>query len=67
MEYVQDLAGAVRKHVTGLAGVLKDEMVPTAKITTAQVERLEEAAADQADELQRTERAAATEGQQSRS
>ena len=58
IEYVQDLAGAVRKHVTGLASVLKDEMATTAKVTIDQVEKLEEAAADQADEVQRAERAA---------
>ena len=58
LEYVQDLAGAVRKHVTGLASLLSDEMATTAKVTTDQVEKLEKAAADQADEIQRAERAA---------
>ena len=58
IEYVQDLAGAVRKHLTGLASILKDEMATTAKVTTHQVEKFEEAAADQADEIQRAERAA---------
>ena len=59
IEYVQDLAGAVRKHLTGLASVLKDEIATTAQVATDQVEHFEEAAADQADEIQRAERAAA--------
>ncbi len=58
IEYVQDLAGAVQKHLTGLASVLKDEIATTAKVTVDQVEKFEEAAADQADEVQRAERAA---------
>jgi hypothetical protein len=58
LEYLQNLAGAVRQHVTGLASVLNDEMTTTAKVATAQVEKFEEAAADQADEIQRAERAA---------
>jgi hypothetical protein len=31
LEYAQDLAGAVRKHLTGLASVLKDEIATTAQ------------------------------------
>ena len=58
-QYVQDLAGAVRKHVTGLASVLKDEMATAAKVTNDQVEQFEEAAADQADQVQRAQRVAA--------
>jgi hypothetical protein len=58
IEYVQDLAGAVRKHLAGLASVLKDEMATAARVTIDQVEKVEEAAADQADEIQRAERAA---------
>jgi flagellar biosynthesis/type III secretory pathway protein FliH len=59
LEYVRDLAGAVRKHVTGLAGVLKDEVVTSAKLANDQAEKLEEAAIEQADEIERAERAAA--------
>jgi hypothetical protein len=55
--YVQDLAGALRKHVTGLASILK-EVATTAKVTIDHVEKVEVAAADQADEIQRAERAA---------
>ena len=58
IEYVQDLVGAMRKHVTGLASVLKDDLATTTKVATDQVEKFEEAAADQADEIQRTQRAA---------
>jgi hypothetical protein len=58
LEYAQDLAGAVRKHLTGLASVLKDEIATTAQVTTDRVEKFEEAAADQADEIERAERAA---------
>jgi hypothetical protein len=58
LEYVQDLAGAVRKHFSGLASVLKDEIATTAQVTTDQVEKFEAAAADQADEIQRAEHAA---------
>jgi hypothetical protein len=59
MEYVRDLAGAVRKHVTGLAGVMKDEVVTTAQLANDQAEKLEEAAIERADEIERAERAAA--------
>jgi hypothetical protein len=59
LEYVRDLAGAVRKHVTGLVGVVKDEVVTTAKLANDQAEKLEEAAIDQADEIARAERGAA--------
>ena len=59
VEYVQDLAGAVRKHLTGLAGVLKDEVVTTGKLANEQAEKYQEAAIDQAEEIQRAERAAA--------
>jgi hypothetical protein len=59
LEYVTDLAGAVRKHIKGLAGVLKDEVVTTAKVANDQAEKLEVAAIEQADEIQRAERAAA--------
>ena len=58
-EYVRDFAGAVRKHVTGLAGVLKDEVVTTAKLANSQAEKLEDAAFEKAEEIQRAERAAA--------
>ncbi len=58
IQYLQDLVGALRKHATGLASVLKDEIATTSKVTTDQVEKFEEAAADQADELQRAQRAA---------
>jgi hypothetical protein len=54
--YVWDLAGAVRKHVTGLAGVLKDEVLTTAKVANNQAGKLEEAVIEQADEIQRAER-----------
>jgi hypothetical protein len=59
VEYVQDLAAAVRKHLTGLAGVLKDEVITTGKLANQQAEKYEEAAVDQAEEIQRAERAAA--------
>ena len=59
VEYVQDLAGAVRKHLTGLASLLKDEVVTTGKLANQQAEKYEEAAIDQAEEIQRAERAAA--------
>ena len=59
VEYVQDLAGAVRKHLTGLASVLKDEVVTTGKLANQQAEKYQEAAIDQAEEIQRAERAAA--------
>lgn len=59
VEYMRDLAGAVRKHVTGLAGVLKDEVVTSARVANNQAEKLEEAAIEQAEELQRVERAEA--------
>ena len=65
LEYVQDLAGAFRKHVTGVASLLTDEMATTAKVTTDQVEKLEKAAADQADEIQRAERAAVRQARKS--
>jgi hypothetical protein len=58
IEYVQDLAGAACKHVTGLAGLLKDEMATTTNVTIDEVKKFEEAAADQAAASQRTERAA---------
>jgi hypothetical protein len=58
VEYVRDLAGAVRKHMGGLAGVLKDEVVTTTKLANDQAEKLEEAALEQADEIERAERAA---------
>jgi hypothetical protein len=59
VEYVRDLAGAVRKHMTGLAGVVKDEVITTAKVANNQADKLEDAAVEQAEEIQRAERAAA--------
>ncbi len=59
VEYVRDLAVAVRKHVTGLAGVMKDEVVTAANVANNQAEKLEEAAIEQAEEIQRQERAEA--------
>jgi hypothetical protein len=59
VEYVQDLAAAVRKHLTGLASVWKDEVVTTGKLANKQAEKYQEAAIDQAEEIQRAERAAA--------
>ena len=58
-EYVWDLAAAVRKHVTGLAGVWKDEVVTTAKLANSTAEKLEDAELEKAEEVQRTERAGA--------
>jgi hypothetical protein len=54
--YIWDLAGAVRKHVTGLAGVVKDEVLTTAKVANDQASKLEETVIEQADEIQRAER-----------
>ena len=48
--YVWDLAGAVRKHVTGLAGVVKDEVLTSAKVANDQAGKLEEAVIEQADD-----------------
>jgi hypothetical protein len=59
VEYFQDLAGAVRKHLSGLAGVLQDEIVTTAKVANDQAEKFEEAAIERAEEIRRTERAEA--------
>jgi len=59
VEYVRDLAGAVRKHITGLAGVVKDEVVTVANLANTQAEKLEDAALEQAEEIERAERAAA--------
>jgi hypothetical protein len=57
IDYVKELAGAVRNHVTGLAGIVADEVVTTAKLANAQAEKAEEAAIDQAEEIVRAERA----------
>jgi hypothetical protein len=57
VEYVRDLAGAVRKHLTGLAGVLKDEVVTAANVANKQAEKFEQAAIEEADEIQQAERA----------
>ena len=57
VEYVKELAVAVRNHVTGLAAVLADEVVTTAKLANKQAEKAEAAAIDQAEEIVRAERA----------
>jgi hypothetical protein len=57
VEYVRDLAGAVRRHVTGLAGVLVDEVTTTAKLANEQAERVEDRAIQEAEEIVRVERA----------
>jgi hypothetical protein len=59
VEYAKDLAGAVRKHMTGLASVVKDEVVTTGKLANEQAAKIEDAAIDQAEELAKAERAAA--------
>ena len=59
VNYVKELAIAVRNHVIGLTGVLVDEVATTAKLANAQAEKAEEAAIDQAEEIVRAERAAA--------
>ena len=59
VNYVKELAVAVRNHVTGLVGVLVDEVATTAKLANVQAEKAEEAAIDQAEEVVRAERAAA--------
>jgi hypothetical protein len=59
VEYAKDLAGAVRKHMTGLASVVKDEVVTTGKLANEQAAKVEDAAIDQAEELAKAERAAA--------
>jgi hypothetical protein len=55
--YVKELAVAVRNHVSGLVGVLADEIVTTAKLANTQVEKAQDAAVDQAEEIVRAERA----------
>jgi hypothetical protein len=57
VNYVKELAVAVRHHVTGLAGVVADEVITTAKLANIQAEKAEEAAIDQAEEIVRAERA----------
>jgi hypothetical protein len=57
VNYVKELAVAVRHHVTGLAGVVADEVITTAKLANTQAEKAEEAAIDQAEEIVRAERA----------
>jgi hypothetical protein len=56
-EYVKDLAGAVRKHMSGLASVLVDEAMTTAKLANEQAERVEDRAIQEAEEIVRAERA----------
>jgi hypothetical protein len=57
VNYVKELAVAVRNHVTGLVGVLADEVVTTAKLANTQAEKAQDAAIDQAEEIVRAERA----------
>lgn len=57
VEYMRDLAGAVRKHISGLVDVVKDEAQTTAGLANSQAEKLEEAAIDQAHEIERAQRA----------
>jgi hypothetical protein len=57
VEYFQEVAFAVRKHLIGLAGILQDEVVTTAKLANDQADKIEEAAIDQAEEVRRAERA----------
>jgi hypothetical protein len=56
-EYVQKLSGAVLQHVTGLFDVFQDEVLTTAQLANNQADKLEEAAIDQAREIERAERA----------
>jgi hypothetical protein len=55
--YVKELAVAVRNHVSGLVGVLADEVVTTAKLANTQAEKAQDAAIGQAEEIVRAERA----------
>src|ERR1700722_19651794 len=59
VEYFQDLAGAVRKHVAGLTSVLKDEVVTSVTLASVQAEKFEEAAVEEANEVERAQRAEA--------
>jgi hypothetical protein len=55
--YVKELAMAVRNHVTGLAGVLADEVVTTAKLANTEAEKAQENFISEAEEIVRAERA----------
>jgi hypothetical protein len=57
VNYVKQLAAAVRNHVTGLVGVLADDARPTAKLANTQAEKAQEAAIDQAKEVVGAEQA----------
>ena len=57
VEYLEDLAGAVRKHVSGLTSVLKDEVVTSVTLASDQAEKFEDAAVEQANEIERAQRA----------
>ncbi len=59
VEYLEDLAGAVRKHVSGLTSVLKDEVVTSVTLASDQAEKFEDAAVEQANEIERAQRAEA--------
>lgn len=56
VDYIRDLATAVRKHISGLVGVVKDEVQTTAGLANSQADELEEAAAKQAREIELAER-----------
>ena len=58
-EYFQDLAGAVSKHLAGLASVFKDEIVTGVTLISDQAEKVEDAAVEQANEIERAQRAEA--------
>jgi hypothetical protein len=59
VEYVQDLAVAVRKHITGLASVMSDGATSASKAVDEEAEQVRQTAFDQAEEIERTERAEA--------
>jgi flagellar biosynthesis/type III secretory pathway protein FliH len=59
VDYARDLAGAVRKHVTGLVDIMNDEVLTSARLVNHQAEKLEEAALEEAEQIEQAERAEA--------